>query len=98
MARKTKFTVADLTGESGKTFIVKILRGKRFISKSPDLSKVVPTEKQRKQRALFAKAVAFAKRIKNTPHENSNIKVAEGQSFFQAAVRYYMKVKSGKNV
>jgi hypothetical protein len=90
-----------MRGAVGKSFVVKRYRGGRMVvTHFPQLSGIVPTEKQKVRRNLFREAVVFAKWIiadeerklafKNTLPRKKRKKV------YQAALQLYMKMRGNK--
>jgi hypothetical protein len=90
-----------IRGAIGKSFVVKRYRGGRMVvTRFPDMSGIVATEKQRLRRDLFREAVVFAKWIianegrrlafRNTLPRKKRRKV------YQAALQMYMREKGNK--
>jgi hypothetical protein len=83
--------LTGLSGAVGKQLVVRTRNGKSFVSKYPDMSKVKPSAKQRKEKSRFAKAVGFAQGIINNPAKKAAYKVRKGQSVYNAAISDYLK-------
>jgi hypothetical protein len=90
-----------IRGAIGRKFVVKHYKGGKIVkTRFPDMSGIVPTEKQKVRRDLFREAVVFAKWIiaeeerklafKNTLPRKKRKKV------YQAALQLYMKMKGNK--
>jgi hypothetical protein len=92
MARiKNNDLLTGLAGAIGTQLVVRVRNGKTFVSKFPDMSKVKPSAKQRKEKSRFAKAVSFAQSIINNPAKKAAYKVKKGQSVYNAAISDYLK-------
>ena len=95
MARVSKNVLTtELHGAIGKQIVFRVINGKSFASKYPDMSRVKPSRKQLVEKGRFAKAVAFAQSILKDPAKKAAYKVKKGQSVFNAAVSDYMKRKT----
>ena len=88
---KTSLTLAELSSLIGKGYFLRVVRGKTFVCKRPDMSNVKYSEAQKKQQDRFAKAVKFAKSFVDDPSKKRPFKVKKGQSIYSAAVSFYMK-------
>jgi hypothetical protein len=93
---KNKKKINFFTGFSGKIgndFVIKQYKGRTIVTKYPDMSKVVPSKKQKKSQAKFAKAVAFAREVINTPalKEQWLLKTPDGMTVYNAALKWYMQ-------
>ncbi|CAF3935589.1 unnamed protein product [Rotaria sp. Silwood1] len=84
--------LSGFSGKIGKDFVIKQYKEKTVVSKFPDMSNVVPTKKQKKYQTKFAKAVAFAQNINNTPALKAEwqLKTPEGKTVFNTALKWYM--------
>jgi hypothetical protein len=88
---KNNDLLTGLGGAIGKQLVVRVRNGKTFVSKYPDMSKVRPSVKQRKEKSRFAKAVSFAKTIITNPAKKAAYKVKKGQSVYNTAISDYLK-------
>jgi hypothetical protein len=90
-----------IRGAIGKQFVVKHYKGGRIVkTRFPDMSGIVPTEKQKVRRDLFREAVVWAKWViadeerklafKNTLPRKKRKKV------YQAALQMYMRMRGNK--
>jgi hypothetical protein len=78
-------------GKTVKPFIIKKRGGKTFISKYPDMSKVIPSEAQLESNSRFADAVEYARSIIADPVKKANYKVRDGKSVYLSAIKDYME-------
>lgn len=81
------------SGHIGKKLVFKNYNGRTVISKYPDMSGVIRTEKQAAENSLFRHAVAFAKAAKadHSIITDARFSVKKGQSFYHAALSWYLK-------
>ena len=94
MARtQNSLLLHGLQGQIGKQIVVKKYGKKTVVSKYPDMTQITPTKLQKKQRNLFAKAVAYARDINNDPVKKAAYKnkVKKGDSVYQYALKEYLK-------
>ncbi len=84
-----------LKGQIGKQLVFKQYGKKTVVTRYPDMSKVVPSEAQKKQRSGFAEAVAYAQTINNDPVTKAKYakKIKKGKSVFQYAIKEFLKGK-----
>lgn len=97
MAISNNPLLKGLSGQIGKTIVIKQYKGSRtIITAYPNMSNVIPTEAQLKAKAQFAEAVAYAKAICKNPTEKI---LAEQRLFnrkgylFNALIAEYMLKK-----
>ena len=81
------------SGAVAKTVVVK--QYKKYgavLTKYPDMSKVVRTEKQKAVTSTFAKAVAYARDIISNPDKKKAFakKLEKGVSVYHAAIREFL--------
>jgi len=81
---------AGMSGDLGGLLIFKNYPGKTVISKVPDMSKVVPSEKQLEEKSRFAEAIRFAQDIIRDPAKKAAYKVKEGKTVYNTAIKDYM--------
>jgi hypothetical protein len=87
---------AGLSGDLGGQLVFKNYRGKIVVSKKPDMSKVIPSENQLKEKSRFAEAIRFAQGIISDPAKKAAYKVKEGKTVYNTAIKDYMrKVNNG---
>ncbi len=91
----------SIRGAIGKLFVVKHYRGGRIvITKFPDMSGIVATEKQRVQRDLFREAVVYAKWILADEDRKKAFRKSlprrKQQKVYQAAIQVYMSRQGDK--
>lgn len=89
---KNNLITEYISGAIGKQFVIKHYKGKTLITKFPDMSHVVRTQKQKANSKRFAQAVAFAKNINNTPQLKMQWqqKSPIGSSVYQEALKWYL--------
>jgi len=76
---------------SDKKFIVKTRRGKTFLTKYPDMSNVVPSASQLREKSKFAAAVTYARGIVNDPVRKATYKVRPGSTVYHSAIKDYLE-------
>ena len=76
-----------------ESMVIKNYGDKAVVSRVPDMSNVVPTEKQIKAKGCFAKAVAYAQAIIADPVKKAAYqkKLPKGKTVYHAALKEYMK-------
>ncbi len=77
--------------KTAKGFVVKTRGGKAFISKRPDMSKVVPSELQLRSNSKFREAVTYARSIVNDPAKKVAYKAKPGMTVYHSAVKEYLE-------
>ncbi len=82
----------NFRGQIGKQIVVKRYGKKTVITAYPDMSRVKPSQLQKKKRKVFAEAVAYAQLINNDPVLKATYKrkVKKGQTVYHAAIKEYM--------
>ena len=80
-----------LRGTVLKQLVFKQYKDRTIVTKYPDMSTVIPTELQLKEKITFADAVKFAKDIINDPIKKAAYKADEGLSVYHTAIKNYMK-------
>lgn len=98
MARTNKNILTKaLKGQIGKQLVFKQYGKKTVVTRYPDMSKVVPSDLQKKQRSDFSEAVAYAQTINNDPVSKAKYakKITKGKSVFQYAIQEFLKRKIG---
>jgi hypothetical protein len=90
-----------IRGAIGKKFVVKHYKGGKIVrTKFPDMSGIVPTEKQKVRRDLFREAVVFAKWIIGDEERKlafkSTLPRKKRKKVYQAALQMYMREKGNK--
>ncbi|MGF1925641.1 MAG: hypothetical protein ACQUHE_15810 [Bacteroidia bacterium] len=89
---KNNVVTHSLSGKVGSV-IFKNYRDKTVISKVPDMSGVIKTEKQLMRQYLFSAAQAYAKSIINDPVQKQEFMktIPKGKLVYQAAISKYLK-------
>jgi co-chaperonin GroES (HSP10) len=84
---------AGISGTLGGQIVFKHYRKRQqtVISKKPDMSKVIPSENQLKEKSRFAEAIRFAQDIIRDPAKKAAYKVKEGETVYNTAIKDYMK-------
>ena len=87
--------LTGVSGQIGKTFIVKQYKDKTVLSAFPDMDSVKPSAKQKEKRKLFQGAVAHAKAVLDDPKQKALYvrKLKGKRNVFQAAMSDYLKSK-----
>jgi hypothetical protein len=90
MIKKQGFPACIISGAIGKKIIKQYPEG-TVISRYPDMTRIIASDRQRECRNLF-KAVAFAKAINNDPEKKEAYqrKIKKGNSVFRSAIKEYM--------
>lgn len=76
-----------------KQIVFKQYKDKTVVTSYPDMSNVIPTELQLKEKVRFADAVLFARDIIHDPVKKAAYKAAEGLSVYHTAIKDYMEQK-----
>ena len=89
---KDNIVTATLSGKVGNV-IFKYYGNKTVISKRPDMSKVVKTEKQVENQYLFKAAQAYAKGILSDPEKKLAFlkTVPKGKTAYHTAISMYLR-------
>lgn len=74
-----------------KQIVFKQYNDKTIVTKYPDMTAIVPTEKQQRKRSRFADAVVYAKEIIADPVKKANFPVSGARNVYQAAIKHYLK-------
>lgn len=92
---KQNSLIKGLRGQIGKQLVFKQYGKKTVVTRYPDMSKVVPSDLQKKQRSGFAEAVAYAQTINNDLVTKAKYakKIKKGKSVFQYAIQEFLKRK-----
>jgi hypothetical protein len=90
-----------IRGAIGKSFVVKRYRGGRVVvTKYPDMSGIVASEKQRLQRDLFQEAVVYAKWIMADEERKKAFRKSlprrKQKRVYHAAIQLYMRMHGDK--
>ncbi|PWV49692.1 hypothetical protein C7475_105200 [Chitinophaga sp. S165] len=78
-------------GKNTKDFVLKTRGGKTFVSKCPDMSKVVPSALQLEYKNRFMLAVEYAKSIISDPVQKANYKTRPGSTVYHSAIKDYLE-------
>jgi hypothetical protein len=95
MATSENQLTYGMTGTLGKQLVFRNRGGKTFVSKYPDMSKVVPSEAQLEYKSLFREAVRFAQSIVHDPEKKAAYKVKKGATVYNTAIKDYMRQHQG---
>ena len=98
MARINNDMVSGTRGKVGKDLVYKTRKNKTFLSKKPDMSHIVASKEQAKNRNVFAEAVKFARELKKDPQRVAAFKLQKGETLYLAAIREYMRMHGNKKV
>ena len=96
MAKLTDHSIlSGISGALGKEVVFKKYATGIVVSKMPDMSGVVPSQKQSVRREIFQQAVYYAKSINSNPELKKAYatKLGEGESVFNAAIKEYLKME-----
>lgn len=95
MAKSENSLTDGMTGAFGKEMVFRNRGGKTFVSKYPDMSKVVPSESQMEYKLLFREAVRYAQSIVHDPKKKAAYKVKKGETVYNTAISDYMQKHQG---
>lgn len=92
MARLSKSLLENIRGGIGKQLVFKQYKDKTVVTSYPDMSKVKPSEQQKKGRKLFAEAVAYAKAISRNAEQKAEYqkRVKPNESVYHYALKEYL--------
>lgn len=81
-----------ISGAIGKKIVVKQYAKKTVISKYPDMTKIIASEKQSDCRSLFKEAVIFAKIINSDPEKKElyRKKIPKGKTVYHSVISEYL--------
>jgi hypothetical protein len=94
MARvKNNILIQGLSGALNKQVVFKTRNKKTFVSRYPDMSKVIPSEKQVKEKSRFARAVEYAQSVLADPIKKQEVAAhtLPGKYIYHQAIRDYME-------
>lgn len=85
--------IENLSGKVGKQLVYKTYSYGTVVSRYPDMSKVKLSAKQKNANKLFAKAVAYAKKVIADPvlRKKYEEKLTPGKTVYNVALADYMK-------
>ncbi len=92
---ENNFLLQNVRGQLGKQIVIKHYGDKIVITAYPDMTRIEPSEKQKKRRSLFSEAVVYAKAIIADPELNELYKteVRKG-TVYNYAIKEFMKAFS----
>jgi hypothetical protein len=76
-----------------KQIVFKQYGDQTIVTKYPDMSNIIPTELQLKEKVKFADAILFAKDIINDPIKKAAYKATAGLSVYHSAIKNFMEQK-----
>lgn len=94
MARvKNNVVMKGISGQINKQLVARTYGDKTFLSKYPDMSKVIFSDDQKTEQSLFARAVLYAHSIIRDPVKKAAFKatIKPGRKVFNAAISEYIK-------
>jgi hypothetical protein len=94
---ENNFLLHKVRGQLGKQIVVKHYGDKIVISAYPDMTRVKPSVKQKKRRALFSEGVVYAKAIIADPELNELYKAEvkkEGLFTILPLRNFWMRLRS----
>lgn len=97
MARASGNILAKgMKGSLGKDLVYRTSKNGTFVCKYPDMSGVVPSKNQTKERSRFAEAVKFARLAMKDPEKIARYSKENGHSVYHAAIKDYMSLYDPK--
>jgi hypothetical protein len=91
MARVNNTAMEFTSGAIGKLLVWKVRNGKTFVTKYPNMSKVVPSEKQLSEKNKFGDAIRYAQSIIRDPAKKRAYKAKKGSSVYHSAIKDYLQ-------
>jgi hypothetical protein len=88
---KDNLLIHGTSGHVGRQLVFKNYSGKIVVTKFPDMSGVVPSENQLKEKSRFGEAVRFAQGIIRDPAKKAAYKAADGRSVYHTAITDYLE-------
>ncbi|OAQ38785.1 hypothetical protein A5893_12105 [Pedobacter psychrophilus] len=90
---KDNIITQGLSGNIDKQIVFKTRGNTTFTARYPDMSKVVPSEKQLAEKSRFAKAVEYAKAIIADPIKKMEVAAhtPKGKLVYHQAIKDYLK-------
>jgi hypothetical protein len=82
-----------VSGAIGKKYVIKQYKKGQVVTRYPDMSRIVPTQKQKVRRRLFARAVRYAQSIYGKPELKAEWRrrLRRPRRLFQALMKQYYK-------
>jgi hypothetical protein len=96
--KKLPLNLLMIRGAVGKSFVIKHYKFGTFMTKFPDMTKIVASKKQRARRDLFAEAVAWAKTViaDKTKKEEWQKRLKRTKRVYHAAIKEFMLTENKK--
>ena len=90
--KKLPLNLLMIRGAVGKSFVIKHYKFGVFMTRFPDMTKIVASKKQRVRRDLFAEAVAWAKTViaDKTKKEEWQKRLKRTKRVYHAAIKEFM--------
>ena len=90
--KKLPLNLLMIRGAVGKSFVIKHYKFGIFMTKFPDMTKIVASKKQRVRRDLFAEAVAWAKTViaDKAKKEEWQKRLKRTKRVYHAAIKEFM--------
>jgi macrodomain Ter protein organizer (MatP/YcbG family) len=91
-------TLFKVSGAIGKKYVIKQYKKGQVVTRYPDMSRIVPTARQKVRRRLFARAVRYAQSIywKEELKAEWKRKLRRPKRLFQALMKQYYRQLSRK--
>jgi hypothetical protein len=85
--------INGISGHIGKQVVVKQYSFGTVVTKYPDMSNVIHTQKQIKEKGRFARAVAFAQSIIKNPEQKMEWqqKIPKDKKVYHAAIQWFLE-------
>lgn len=86
--------------ELAKQIVFKTRNDKTFVSRYPDMSKVVPSEKQKVEKSRFASAVIYAKSVLADPIKKEEVanRTPPEKLIYHQAIKEYISLSQSKDL
>jgi Fic family protein len=89
---KDNILTKGMKGSIGKEVVYKTTKNGTFACKYPDMSGVVQSKNQTKERSRFAGAVKYAQSAIKDPEKSARYKKGNSNSVYHAAIKDYMSL------
>ncbi|MCU7551311.1 hypothetical protein OCK74_19470 [Chitinophagaceae bacterium LB-8] len=101
MKQVSRTLYSNMRGAVGKRFVIKRYKGRKIVvTRYPDMSRIIPSDKQKERRNLFKEAVAYAKWVVEDPKRKKAFKKTlprkKQKQVYQAAIQLYLRMQGDK--
>ena len=95
--KKLPFHLQLVRGALGKKIVIKHYKKNIVMTRYPDMTGIRPSNKQQACRILFAKAVAYARRVLKDAVQRERLvkRIKKGKCIYHAAIQEYLLIVKG---